>query len=710
MALRLGCIVQLLVFAGCSEDAEPTKSQPVFAAAGAPAPAPAICGLGQTSCNGFCADLQIDPRNCGQCGFGCATGLCVAGVCACPSNLTGCPSGCTDILTDEQNCGVCGRACAAGEVCQTGQCLAPGALCTPACVGGQVCQNNVCSCPAPASSFCAGACFDTSNTVAHCGKCDAPCATGKLCEAGQCVCPAGQTACDAECADLQLSSQHCGMCGNACDAGETCMAGTCRAPLGADGCSGEPGDLRIQEVAAFQTIKVPLSRGVTAIATAMRPAIIQNRPTLFRVYVTPGSGFMAREFSARVTVTNGTGEDQYFAKQRITKASTDADTASTFQVSVPRDRIGEDTRYSVELVECTPGAGPGPTVPPAAGSGGAGAGGRGGQGGSGGTAAPGAAGPRFPADGDVELAAVDTGILKIRFIPLTANGRTADTSDAGLAGYKEYLEAMYPVDEVQFIIGDPLEVAYPVSWNRVLDQLRALRQRAQGAAEEYYYGLLRPTETFQQFCRGGCTAGVSYIGSVGQTGTRVSLGLAYSDEMSAGIMAHEVGHAHGRAHAPCAPGGIQGVDSRFPHDGASTGVWAYDFRSMKFINPSTTKDIMGYCEPKWISDYTYNALVTRSSMLNEQMLTFTDPATIRAYRVLLLDAEGLSWSEPFPRPDAPFGTAEEADALDASGQVAARVTVYRTTIADNYGFTILVPPPQPGWHAIQLRDAPPLPF
>jgi hypothetical protein len=579
-----------------------------------------------------------------------------------------------------------------------------------------MCRNNVCECPALASSFCAGACFDISNTVAHCGKCDAPCGTGKLCEAGQCVCPAGQMACGEECADVQLSSQHCGMCGNACDTGEACMAGTCRAPLGADGCSGEPRDLRIQEVAAFQTIKVPLSRGVTPIEASMRRTIVQNRPTLFRVYVTPGSGFMAREFSARVTVVNGTGEDQYFAKQRITKASTDADTASTFQISVPRDRIGADTRYSVELVECTAGA-PGGTAPPAAGSGGmggVGAGGRGGQGGtgSGGTGAPGggAMGPRFPADGDVALAAVDTGILKVRFIPIEANGRTADTSDAVLDVYKAYLEAMYPVDEVQFIIGDPLEVAYPISWNRVLDQLRALRQNAAGAAEEYYYGLLRPTETFQQFCRGGCTAGISYIGSVRQTATRVSLGLAYGDEASSGIMAHEIGHAHGRSHAPCAPGGIQGVDSRYPHQGGATGVWSYDFRSMKFIDPMTTRDIMGYCEPKWISDYTYEALVDRSEMLNENMLVLTDPATIHAYRVLLLDAEGLQWSEPFPRPDAPYGTPEQADVLDAGGQIVERVTVYRTTIADNYGFTILVPPPQAGWHAIQLRDASPQPY
>lgn len=716
-AAQLIGLFSLLLLAACAGDVEPSKALPVTVG-GAPAPVlppPAICGSGQTSCNGFCTDVQTDPRNCGQCNVACAGGACAGGQCSCPSNLTACPNGCIDTAVDVLSCGMCGRACAPGESCQQGQCLPPGSVCTPACVNGQLCMNNVCECPAP-TKFCAGACVDPSSTVAHCGGCDAACLPGQLCEAGKCACPAGQMQCGMECADLQLSSTHCGMCGEACNTGEACMAGTCRAPLGADGCSGEPGDLSIQEVAVFQTIKVPLSRGVTVIDPAMRGTVVQNRPTLFRVYVRPGSGFSAREFSARVTVKNGTGEDQYFAKQRITKASTDADTASTFQVSIPSDRIQADTRYSVEVVECTAGAAPG-GAPPATGSSGMGGGGAGGRSGSGagsgaaGSGAPaGASGPRFPADGDTPLAAVDTGKLKIRFIPLTANGRTAETTDAVLDVYRKYLLAMYPVDEVEFTIADPLEIAYPVSWNRVLDQLRALRQSNAEGSDEYYYGLLRPTETFQQFCRGGCTAGISYIGSVRQTGTRVSLGLAYADEMSSGIMAHEVGHAHGRSHAPCAPGGIQGVDSRYPHAQGVTGVWSYDFRSMKFLDPSDTRDIMGYCDPKWISDYTYEALVDRSAMLNDKMRLYTDPATIQAYRVILLDAEGTQWSTPFPKPDAPYGTPEDADVLDANGQLVERVTVYRTTIADNYGFTILVPPPRAGWHAIQLRDASPIEF
>ncbi len=720
-AVGLSCVVLLLLLGACSEDGDNTNRLPAYVGgasgaagiggSGGAAGGLAVCVGGQMSCGGVCAAVQVDPRNCGQCNTNCNGGPCMNGQCACPTTLTVCPAGCIDTVNDRLNCGMCGRMCAATESCQQGQCVPPGAVCTPACTGGQTCTNNVCACPAP-TTFCGGACVDTSTTPAHCSRCDAPCGAGQLCQAGQCACPAGQMLCDMQCVDVQLSAQHCGACGQACDAGEACMAGSCRAPAGADGCTGDPRDLQIQEVAVFQTVKVPLSRGTTVIDPTMRTAVIQNKPTLFRIYVAPGSGFTAREFSARVTVKNGTDEDQYFAKQRITKASTDADTASTFQVSVPRDRIQADTRYWVEVVECGTGGGTAGAAAPTAGSSGAGSGGRSGQ--TGGTGAPapgGASGPRFPATGDTPLAAVNTGILKVRFIPLVANNRMPDMSDAVLDVYKKYLEAMYPVDEVAFSMAEPLEVAYPVSWNRVLDQLRAQRARDTATgAEEYYYGLLRPTQTFQEFCRGGCTAGISYIGNARQTATRVSLGLAYGDEMSSGIMAHEIGHAHGRPHAPCAPGGIQGVDSRYPHDGASTGVWTYDVRTMKVLDPRNAKDIMGYCEPTWISDYTYELLIDRSSEINEQMLQYTDPATVMAYRVVLLDAEGVSWGEPFSKADAPYGAPEQADVLDAGGQRVAQVTVYRTEIADNYGFSILVPPPQTGWHAIELRDAPPLPF
>jgi hypothetical protein len=490
-------------------------------------------------------------------------------------------------------------------------------------------------------------------------------------------------ACNNQCADLQLSPQNCGACGKACNANEACMAGQCRAPSGMDGCMGAAQGITIGEVSAYQSIKIPLSKGVTAIDAGQRVALNQGRKTLFRESVTPGSSFTARNLSARVTLKSGTTEDQYFAKQMISKASADADTASTFQIEVPPEKIVEGATYTVELVECG-------GAPAATGT---------------------STGTRLPEMGDLPLMAKDTGTLRVTVIPLSANSMMPDTSDKALQVYKDYLLAMYPVDKVEITVGKPMTISYPVNWNSVIEQLRTQRQNDKPAAEMYYYGFLKPTATLADYCRRGCTAGVGYVGSATQAQTRVALGLAFADETSAMTMAHEVGHNHGRQHAPCAPGNqIQGVDSKYPYSGAKTGIWGYDSRKQKFMDPDKTTDIMGYCDPKWISDYTYKGLLDRSGTINKQSLVITDPRAIQRWHAMIVDADGPRWSQPFAEPGEPFGIPETADVLDIDGNPIEQVTVYRTEIGDSIGATVLVPEPGDDWHAIKLNDAVALPF
>jgi len=635
---------------------------------------------GQLDCGGGCIDIKLDPRNCGACNRSCGTGACIDGACVCPGNLTVCASGCADTTSDPANCGACGTACAAGLTCQLGRC-APPPLCTPSCVGGQQCIAGSCQC-AVGQAFCGGVCLDPNTTPQHCGVCGHACEPGKLCEAGQCVCTPGQTICGTSCVDLQTSKLDCGVCGNACSGDEVCMAGKCRAPLGADGCGGAARDISLSEVSAYQAIKIPLAKGVTAIASKDRvAAVIEGRDALFRISVAPATGFAPRELSARVIVKNGTTPEQFFARQRVTKASTDADTASTFQVNVPAAKVLADTTYAVELVECSE------------------------------VATGIIAQPRFPAMGDVPLAPRKTGVLKINLVPLSVSSRVPDTTEPVLAKYRAYLEAMYPIERAVFTVGKPVTVSSPVNWSNTLDQLRMLRQSERPAADVYYFGLLKPTDTFQQYCRTGCTAGIGYVGSATQAATHVAMGLAFADETSAGVMAHEVGHNHGRNHAPCAPGNqISGVDSRYPHKGALTSVWGYDNRKQTFFNPDKTTDIMGYCEPQWISDYTYKALIERVATINGVTFTVFGDAELQTYQVMLVDATGPRWSQPFNRPDEPFGEPELAEVLDKAGQTIESVTVYRTWIGDHDGSTVLVPPAKQGWHSVRTSDGSVLAF
>ena len=95
---------------------------------------------------------------------------------------------------------------------------------------------------------------------------------------------------------------------------------------------------------------------------------------------------------------------------------------------------------------------------------------------------------------------------------------------------------------------------------------------------------------------------------------RASVGVGYPGEDSANTAAHEVGHAHGREHAPC--GGAQGVDPQFPYSGGVIGSWGYDILAKTFLSPTKGHDMMSYCPNEWVSDYTYSALFDRIAALN----------------------------------------------------------------------------------------------
>ena len=46
-------------------------------------------------------------------------------------------------------------------------------------------------------------------------------------------------------------------------------------------------------------------------------------------------------------------------------------------------------------------------------------------------------------------------------------------------------------------------------------------------------------------------------------------------------------------------------------------MWGYDARGTGQLHaPEATRDIMGYCGPRWVSDYTYRGLTERSAAVN----------------------------------------------------------------------------------------------
>jgi hypothetical protein len=73
------------------------------------------------------------------------------------------------------------------------------------------------------------------------------------------------------------------------------------------------------------------------------------------------------------------------------------------------------------------------------------------------------------------------------------------------------------------------------------------------------------------------------------------------------VAAHEWGHNFRRPHAPC--GGASGADPAFPYAGGKIGVVGWN-ASTNTLVPATTSDLMGYCDPEWVSDYNWNGVLT----------------------------------------------------------------------------------------------------
>ncbi len=90
--------------------------------------------------------------------------------------------------------------------------------------------------------------------------------------------------------------------------------------------------------------------------------------------------------------------------------------------------------------------------------------------------------------------------------------------------------------------------------------------------------------------------GAAGIGNLGQP-------LAFSIT-DASVIAHEFGHNLSLQHTPC--GNPLGVEPAYPHANASPGGWGYDFGGQRLVPPDEYVDLMSYCSPYWVSDFSFD--------------------------------------------------------------------------------------------------------
>ncbi len=438
-------------------------------------------------------------------------------------------------------------------------------------------------------------------------------------------------------------------------------------------------DLELSGIAAFQGVKVVLAEGGAEVVTRSAP-VVAEREVLFRLYVATRAGFVPRALRGEVVLhEGGRVVAVHGTEQRITGTSTDDAPSSCIDVRVPAVEITETATLTARVVEPSGRAGAGPSDA--------------------------AVLPR--SGGPLALRAQsDRGGLELVLVPFVwdsdGSHRMPDTSEAQLARIRALLLALYPLAHLELRVRAP--VPYPggltfrgnVDFGDVNARLLDLRASDGASDRAYYYALVQPAETYDAYCGGSCVTGQSYVVDAPDGAAfRVGSGVGFPGEDSAWTLAHEVGHEHGRYHAPCDAGG---PDADYPYTGGGIGGWGWDARSGAFLDPSSVTDFMGYCEPTWISDYTWQALFERTVAVRALSASAD---RVRPLIRLRVSPEGVRWEGAIRAAPPTTRSAATLAWLDARGAVLGLERAPALALSHGEDHLVLGTPPE-GAEAVRV--------
>ncbi|OGO34447.1 MAG: hypothetical protein A2W35_03530 [Chloroflexi bacterium RBG_16_57_11] len=233
--------------------------------------------------------------------------------------------------------------------------------------------------------------------------------------------------------------------------------------------------------------------------------------------------------------------------------------------------------------------------------------------------------------------------LDVKVVPIQYNDPRSGLTfpPAGSNYLAPGLVRMYPINSAAVTrreyISWSQNLAIDTNWQNLLSRIATLKQTDNAPEARIYYGLVPLRDDSGNVWFRSGVAGIGYVGY------RASVGLAdlspYIDGSE--IANHEIGHNLGRSHAPC---GVSG-DPNFPYAGGLIGQFGLRVDLMQLFDPAIYADIMGYCEPVWISDYTYQALFNNQVAVGASPQTSQPVVPSLLVRAALLD-DGTVQLEP----------------------------------------------------------------
>ena len=265
---------------------------------------------------------------------------------------------------------------------------------------------------------------------------------------------------------------------------------------------------------------------------------------------------------------------------------------------------------------------------------------------------------RLPEAGRTALDVRPVPPLELTLIPFLWEenpDRSVLTQTEGLTAESDLFRAtrdLLPVREFRLKVHEPVMTSVdPTS-----DSARHLGPEveliyAMEGAKGYYMGIFRS------------------VGASGLQGIALLPGYTSQSILDENVIAHELGHNLNLAHAPgCGAGG---PDPEYPYEEGDIGSWGYDFINEALVSPATS-DLMSYCRPQWISDYSFTRALARRVQAETGRLAAAKTAPAKG----LLIWGGLSENETLflepafvvsappslPRGDGPYLLAGEDEA------------------------------------------------
>jgi hypothetical protein len=429
--------------------------------------------------------------------------------------------------------------------------------------------------------------------------------------------------------------------------------------------------LDIDKIALYQGVEVMLWNNGAPQTSEYAP-VIARRPGIIRVFVDRHDDFEDRDIKGVLTLKNGEEETYLEGTALIDEDSKQNKLSSTVNFYLSESDMLVNTEISVELIELNE------------------------------TTYAGSQGEtRVPTEGMAAVYAKSSDTVEIVLIPVKYNadgsGRMPDTKPKQRAIYENLLQGMYPTKEIVVSVGDTLKWNKALNadgsgWSSLLNTVINMRSAANVDPQTYYYAVFEPDETFYSFCSWGCILGLSTMGGPNDVWSRASIGLGYTGDTSAETMVHEVGHAHGREHAPGCLDDMP-ADNRYPYDDAEIGVWGYDIINDELMKAASHYDMMSYCAPIWVSDYTYGELYDRIKAIKSQRSVRAADVE-RSYRSIRVEPDGETIiGELLTVFGEPEGEPQALDWLDAEGAVVKQVQGYFYPFSHLDGGLVLVHEP-----------------